>query len=257
MSAIALRGPARLVVRQHRLVLWVSGALALAGIALVVGAWLFTSSAAADFAGTGCSVQHTVSGCGIQVRHFLSVELYYNHLFAYTGLVMTALPALVGLFVAGPLVGRELEDGTYRLSWSQSVSPARWLAARLAVPAVLTVSGVAVLSGVYSWGWSRTHHTHYPLQSSEWWVYSSMGPVPVVYAVLWLVLGALVALLVRRTLLAMTITAAAYPLVAGAAYAVRPGGPFWPLQLAETAVLLGLAAAATVLAFRVLRRYHV
>ncbi|MGC4951280.1 hypothetical protein ACLQ2N_34550 [Streptomyces sp. DT224] len=256
MSAITLRGPERLVVRQHRLVLWVSGALALAGIALVAGAWWFTSSAADDFAGTGCSVDHTVRGCGIQVRHFLSIEWHYSRLLDYAGLVMAALPALIGLFVAGPLIGRELEDGTYRISWSQSVSPARWLAAKLAVPGALTAAGVAVLSAVYAWGWSRTYETDYPAQSSEPLVYGAMGPVPVAHALLGLALGALIALLVRRTMASMALTVAVSLALTVAREAVRPGGYFWPLQLTETAVLLALAALATALAFRVLRRYH-
>ncbi|MYQ78547.1 MULTISPECIES: hypothetical protein [unclassified Streptomyces] len=256
MSALTLRGPEQLVVRQHRLVLWVSGVVALAGIALVAGAWWFTSSAADDFAGTGCSVQHTVQGCGIQVRHFLSVELYYSHLFNYAALFMTALPALVGLFVAGPVIGRELEDGTYRFAWGQSMSPARWLAAKLAVPGALTVAGVAVLSAVYAWGWSRTYETHYPSESSEPLVFGSMGPVPVASALLGLALGALIALLVRRTLASMTLTVVVSLGLIVAREAVRPDGAFWPLQLTETGILLVLTAAATALAFRVLRRYH-
>lgn len=256
MSAITLRGPARLVVRQHRLVLGLSGALALAGIVLVAGAWWFTSSAADDFAGTGCSVDYTVRGCGIQARHFLSVEMHYSRLLDYAGLVMTALPALVGLFVAGPLIGREMEDGTYRLSWSQSVSPARWLAAKLAVPGALTAAGVAVLSAVYAWGWSRTYETNYPSKSSEPLVYGAMGPVPVASALLGLALGALIALLLRRTLASMTLTVAVSLALIVAREAVRPDGSFWPLQLTETALLLTLCAAALALAFRVLRRYH-
>lgn len=256
MSTLQLRGPARLVVRQHRLVLWIGGALALAWIALVPGAWWFTSAAADDFAGTGCSVRHTVVGCGIDVRHFLSVELHYGRLFDYAGLVMTALPALVGLFVAGPLIGRELEDGTYRLSWSQSVSPARWLAAKLAVPAAFAATGVTILSAVYAWGWSRTYDTHYPVQSSERLVYGAMGPVPVGYTLLCLALGALVALLVRRALPSMALTAAAYVVLIPVGEAVRPSGRFWPLQLVETGILLALAAGAVALAFRILRRHH-
>ncbi|MFD7863229.1 hypothetical protein [Streptomyces sp. NPDC059783] len=256
MSTVSLRGPARLVARQHRLVPWIGGALVLAWTALVAGAWWFMSSAADDFAGTGCSVQHTVRGCGIQVRHLLSVELHYGRLFDYAGPAMTALPVLIGLLVAGPVIGRELEDGTYRLSWSQSVSPAGWLAARLAVPAAVTVAGVAALSAVYAWGWSRTTATHYPVHSSEPLVYRAMGPVPVASSLLCLALGALIALLVRRTLPSMALTAVLSTAVIVALGAARPGGGFWPLQLAETALLLVLTAATTALAFRVLRRHH-
>lgn len=62
--------------------------------------------------------------------------------------------------------------------------------------------------------------------------------------------------MVRRTLPSMALTVAVSLALTVAREAVRPGGHFWPLQLTETAILLVLAAAATALAFRVLRRYH-
>ncbi|MEE4489219.1 hypothetical protein [Streptomyces sp. BE230] len=228
MSTLALRGPARIVVRQHRLVLWTTGALALAGIALMAGAWWWTSRTGDAFAGTGCSVEHTVRGCGIDVRHFLSVELHFSRLVRYAGVVMMVLPALIGVFVAGPMIGRELEDGTYRLSWSQSVTPARWLAAKLAVPAVLTLAGVSVLSAVFAWARSRTSGTHYPAPWFEWEVYGAMGPAPVGYALLCLALGALAGLLIRRALPAMAVTVVAYSAVAVVLNSVRHG--LWPLR---------------------------
>lgn len=221
MSTLALRGPARVLVLQHRRILWIAGALALAGIVLMAGAWWWTSATADTFAGTGCSVQHTVRGCGIDVRHLLSVEFHFNRLLRYAGVAMMVLPLAIGLFVAGPMIGRELEDGTYRLSWSQSVTPARWLAAKIAVPAVLTAAGVSVLSAVYAWAWSQGHSTNYPSQWFEREVYGAMGPAPVGYALLAIALGALAALLVRRTLLAMSITALAYGAVALVLAAVR------------------------------------
>ncbi|MEV0914284.1 hypothetical protein AB0I93_08485 [Streptomyces sp. NPDC049967] len=234
MSTLALRGPARVVVLQHRRVLWITGALALVGIVLMGVAWWVTSAAATTFDGTGCSVRHTVHGCGIAVRHFLSVELYFNHLLGYAGAAMMVLPAAFGVFVAGPMIGRELEDGTYRLSWSQSVSPARWLTAKLAVPAVLTVAGVSVLSAVYGWAWFRARGTNYPVQWFEPQAYGAMGPAPVGYALLCLALGALAAVLVRRTLPAMAVTAAAYAVVVVVMNAVR--GSLWPMRTDTTAL---------------------
>lgn len=197
-------------------------------------AWWVTSAAATTFDGTGCSVRHTVHGCGIAVRHFLSVELYFNHLLGYAGAAMMVLPAAFGVFVAGPMIGRELEDGTYRLSWSQSVSPARWLTAKLAVPAVLTVAGVSVLSAVYGWAWFRARGTNYPVQWFEPQAYGAMGPAPVGYALLCLALGALAAVLVRRTLPAMAVTAAAYAVVVVVMNAVR--GSLWPMRTDTTAL---------------------
>ena len=47
--------------------------------------------------------------------------------------LLVLLPALIGMFWGAPLVARELETGTYRLAWTQSVTRTRWLAAKLAV----------------------------------------------------------------------------------------------------------------------------
>ena len=40
-------------------------------------------------------------------------------------------PALIGIFWGAPLVTRELEAGTFRLAWNQSVTRARWMAVKL------------------------------------------------------------------------------------------------------------------------------
>ncbi|WLQ41737.1 ABC transporter permease subunit [Streptomyces laculatispora] len=233
MSALALRGPARVVVLQHRRVLWITGALALAGIAvLAIGVW-WTSGDSDSFADTGCSFRNTSTRCIGAVNDFVDSEIRFNHLLQYAGVAMMVLPAAVGLFVAGPMIGRELEDGTYRLSWSQSVTPNRWLAAKLAVPAVLTVAGVSVLSAVYAWAWSRARGTNYPVQWFEPRVYGAMGPAPVGYALLCLALGALAAVLIRRTLPAMAVTAVAYAAVVLVMNSVRSG--LWPMRTDTTA----------------------
>ena len=44
---------------------------------------------------------------------------------------MLALPAIVGVFWGAPLVARELEAGTHRLAWTQSISRTRWLATKV------------------------------------------------------------------------------------------------------------------------------
>ena len=69
---------------------------------------------------SSCLPPSSRSGCDIIIRHFES---------QYAGMVRVArylvvLPALVGLFVGAPLLARELEHGTHRLAWTQSVTPA-------------------------------------------------------------------------------------------------------------------------------------
>src|SRR6266511_2363899 len=57
--------------------------------------------------------------------------------------LLTVLPVLAGVFIGAPLLGRELEYGTWRLAWAQGVTRTQWLAVKLAlltaVVAVLTV----------------------------------------------------------------------------------------------------------------------
>jgi ABC-type transport system involved in multi-copper enzyme maturation permease subunit len=59
--------------------------------------------------------------------------------------VLLLLPGLIGAVVGATVLGRELEMGTWRLAWSQTVPRTRWLAIQLAVAATgLTVLGAAM-----------------------------------------------------------------------------------------------------------------
>ena len=60
--------------------------------------------------------------------------------------LLFVVPFLAGIFWGAPLVARELEAGTYRLAWTQSVTRARWISSRLALVALVTVVLVGVLS---------------------------------------------------------------------------------------------------------------
>ncbi|MER6101865.1 hypothetical protein ABT115_05840 [Streptomyces sp. NPDC001832] len=236
MSTIALRGPARVVVTQHRRALQVMAALPVLVIAVLVGAWLWTDHVADAFAATGCSVEHTVAGCGDTVRDFLDRELWMGKVLSWSGLLMLLLPAFTGIFVAGPVIARELESGTYQVAWSQSVTPARWLAAKLAVPAVVTLVSVSVLSAACAWARARGNTTHYPREWYDRLVYGSIGTVPVGYALCMLALGALAGLLLRRTVTAMVVTVIGYGALVMALNAVR--NDLWP-TLTDTFKALG------------------
>jgi hypothetical protein len=119
-----------------------------------------------------------------------------------------ALPALLGIFWGAPLVARELETGTHRLAWNQSVTRTRWVAVKLAWGAAIA----ATSTGLLSWAvtvWSRpvdiaSHDRLLPL------LYGSRGVVPVAYAVFAFVLGVATGMLLRRVVPAMATTLALY-----------------------------------------------
>ncbi|MGP3975770.1 translation initiation factor IF-2 [Streptomyces sp. 8N114] len=135
------------------------------------------------------------------------------------GYVLLALPVLIGVFVGAPLIARERETGIYKLSWTQSYGPERWLAHQLALLAAGTVAMTGVLAAVYRWWWGSVDHVVRDLQSytgtntvhNPWYVavsFFTSGPVFVGVALLALVLGTMSGLLLRRTLPAMVLTLA-------------------------------------------------
>ncbi|MEV6617433.1 hypothetical protein AB0N31_26995 [Streptomyces sp. NPDC051051] len=112
---------------------------------------------------------------------------------------------VVAAFAGGGLIGRELENGTARLAWSQSITPARWLAAKLTVPALAVTLGVTVLVLVFRWA----REPDRDLIGTDWTdgsVFVALGPAAVAYALCALALGALSALLLRRALPALAVS---------------------------------------------------
>ncbi|MFJ8854194.1 ABC transporter permease subunit [Streptomyces sp. NPDC102437] len=227
MSSISLRGPERVVVAHHRWALWVMGALPVLALAVLAGTWLWTDHVADAFAATGCSVVHTTPGCVDTVDEYLGRQPWLQDAVNWSRVLMTVLPAFVGIFVAGPVIARELESGTYKVAWSQSVTPARWFAAKLAVPAMVTLASVSVLSAVCAWARNRADALGEPRVWHERDVYGSIGTVPVGYALCMLALGALTGLLLRRTVTAMIVTVAGYGALVIALNKVR--SHLWPV----------------------------
>ena len=127
-------------------------------------------------------------------------------------------PAVLGIFWGGPLVARELETGTYRLVWNQSVTRGHWLAAKLGLSVVATTLAVGILTLAVTW-WA--HPIDGALSSRQGSLPSRLSPisfamrgiVPVSYAVFALVLATLVGLVLRRSLAAMAVTLAIYVFV--------------------------------------------
>ncbi|MEV6203193.1 ABC transporter permease [Streptomyces sp. NPDC051771] len=228
MTALALRGPQWVTLRQHRRALWWALALAAVAVAVMIASRLWSDEAVAALRDAGCAVGSTDRACFQAERDYVDGQWFARNLLGYISIGMLILPGVLGAFVAGPMLARELESGTHRLAWTQSVSPARWLAAKITVPAALSLAVVTPLSLVFHWSWSTGPANDYPTYWYEPMMFVSYGVVPMAHALLGLGVGTLVGLLVRRTVVAMGVTA----LLVGTALAVlaklRPG--FWPVQ---------------------------
>ncbi len=70
--------------------------------------------------------------------------------------VLYLAPALIGIFWGAPLIARELETGTFRLAWNQSVSRARWTAVKLGLIGFAAVATAGLLSLMIGWWAARS-----------------------------------------------------------------------------------------------------
>ncbi|MET7364046.1 hypothetical protein ABZS76_37165 [Streptomyces sp. NPDC005562] len=234
-TGLSLPGPCRAVLRQHRTALWITVALFALAAAALIADRLWVAHAADVFAASDCSIRHTTRECGGSVRGYLDAELQFDRNLDYLGMGLLALPCLIGAFVAGPLVGRELETGTYKLGWTQSVTPARWLADRLVVCAALVTAGTTLLVAVQRWAWTTGPEHAY--SRGPWYeraIYGSVGPVALAYALLGLAVGALAGLLLRRALPAVGVAVAVTAGAVAALPLLRPH--LWPTETGSWAM---------------------
>jgi hypothetical protein len=119
------------------------------------------------------------------------------------GLVLV-VPVLIGMFWGAPLVARELESGTFRLAWTQSISRLRWLLVKLGLVGLASAAVGALLSLMVSWWFSPIDKVTANRFSPA--AFGMHGFVPASYALFAFALGAVTGLLFRRTLPAMAVT---------------------------------------------------
>ncbi len=133
----------------------------------------------------------------------------------YAGIaIMYLAPALIGIFWGAPLIARELEAGTQRIAWSQSVTRARWTAVKLGLVGLAAVATAGLLTLMISWWAGPIDHAltyggqNAPITFSRLspLVFAARGVAPLGYAAFAFALGVTAGVLLRRTLPAMAVT---------------------------------------------------
>jgi hypothetical protein len=112
------------------------------------------------------------------------------------------------MFWGAPLIAHELETGTFRLAWTQSVSRLRWLLVKLGLVGLASMLVAGLLSLMVTWWTSPLDKVSQDRFGPS--TFALHGFVPGGYAVFAFALAATVGLLVRRTLPAMAITLAGF-----------------------------------------------
>lgn len=126
--------------------------------------------------------------------------------------VLLAVPLLMGVFVGAPLMGRELENRTHRLVWTQGVTPMHWFFARTGLAVAFCVALAAVI-GVAATLWLAFASS---LGGGTWTQFDSYPPVFVIYVAFAVVLGVSVATVTGRTVVSMAVAGLVWLGVRGA-----------------------------------------
>jgi hypothetical protein len=62
----------------------------------------------------------------------------------------TLIPGLIGVLLAAPFI-LDLEHGTYRLAWTQSITRRRWLIGKLSLPIAAAIISSIALIALFTW----------------------------------------------------------------------------------------------------------
>ncbi|MBK3581292.1 hypothetical protein JHN63_47520 [Streptomyces sp. MBT65] len=167
----------------------------------------------------------------------------YHAAYTVAELLIGWIPYLAAVW-AGTFVARELERGTTRLAWTQSVSPTRWLATTLAVPAALVTAGSTLMVLLHRLLFDA-HQV--PLSWNQWndETFTANGTLAIVYPLLGLAVGTLAGFLQRHVLTAAGLSIAAMALAVTTLGFARPY--LWPTVTRVTNVGIGYDAPPNVL----------
>ena len=186
---------------------------ALAVTLLVTGlslAHVYDSSGLATCQGSSCG---TFAGNFInEVKGGFSEKIFYAGIY-----IVYAAPAIIGIFWGAPLIAREIEAGTFRLAWNQSVSRARWVVVKLGLIGLAAMVTAGLLALMTGWWASPVFKAAAAARSDSLSIarvapplFGAQGIAPVGYAAFAFALGVTAGLLIRRTIPAMAVTLAGF-----------------------------------------------
>jgi hypothetical protein len=127
---------------------------------------------------------------------------------AFASILLLFLPLLVGLFWGAPLVAREVEQGTHRLVWTQSVSRTRWMFAKLGLTGAVILVVAIAYTLLLSWWMEPLNGTI--VSRMSYLSFDQQGVAPIGYTLFAVAAGVFAGTLTRKVLPAMAITLVAF-----------------------------------------------
>jgi hypothetical protein len=129
------------------------------------------------------------------------------------GYALIVVPALIGMFWGVPLITRELEAGTQRLVWNQTVTRRRWLAVKLGFVGLAGMAFAGLYSLLLTWAAAPLDAVNDNRFSPL--VFDSRNIVPPAYGAFAFLLGTTFGLFIRRTVPAMAAALVLFAVVQG------------------------------------------
>ncbi len=206
--------------RQFRAQAWAALAV-LAVIAIAFGvtgphlAYLYDAS--------GIPACHAHGDCATLATNFVNELKGLDAVVWFVSIgVLYLAPGLIGVFWGAPLVTRELEAGTFRLAWNQSVTRTRWIAVKLALVGLAAMAAVGLFSLMITWwaspidratGLAASRNGASSVNRLAPLLFGASGVAPIGYAAFAFALGVTAGIVIRRTVPAMAITLAVFAAV--------------------------------------------
>jgi hypothetical protein len=141
-------------VPWHRMagVTWRQHRTALAAVAVLLGAlavWLWIAGTSVHHAYTAVTTCRPAGSPDCQDLAAAFNGTWDN--MSIPAVLLQVLPALIGAFVGAPVLGRELETGTFRFAWTQGFGRWRWALAKLVPLALLLAAATCAFGLLVSW----------------------------------------------------------------------------------------------------------
>jgi hypothetical protein len=116
------------------------------------------------------------------------------------------VPGLIGILLAAPFI-LDLEQGTYRLAWTQSITRRRWLLGKLGMPLAAALVAAGAMIALFTWWRSSSIHLDGRLDSGN---YDFTGTVVVGYTVFALALALALGAIWKRAAATLTLAFVGY-----------------------------------------------
>ena len=188
--------------RQQRFEAALAGLLLGAGVAILV---ITRQAIIADFDALG--IPSCLRGLSDANTCASAYQAFKDNFGAHETLLaaLTYLPVLVGVVLAAS-IAVEMEQGTYHLSWAQSVTRGRWTLIRLGLPILFGLVVAGCIAGVTSWWMQPANEAQGPLRPGT---FDVQGILPPAYMLLAFAITAAAGVIFRRTVAAVGLGIAA------------------------------------------------